>query len=298
MVKDATAMFGHLSLGAGFPVRIMAVINLSPESFYGGSVATTPGEISARVTRAVEDGADIVDIGGMSTAPYLKSEVPEEVEMVRVRDALRAISDAGVPVSVDTLRATVAEVALNGGASVINDVSGLKNDPRMAAVVKDHGASLLAMAHSSRQSGSRPIVQIRQALRESMRIAERAGIDAQRIALDPGIGFFKDEGAGRAFSPQRLMSWAEWDCEVLAHLRGLQALRRPLCVGVSRKSFLGRLANVKTPAERLPASLAATAISVMNGADMIRTHDVSETLQAVRVAEAISGRGLRAARAS
>ncbi|MDA4114121.1 MAG: dihydropteroate synthase [Thaumarchaeota archaeon] len=298
MVGAGTAKFGPLSLGAGFPVRIMAVINLSPESFYGGSVATTPGEISARVRRAVEDGADIVDIGGMSTAPYLKSEVPEEVETARVRDALEAIADAKVTISVDTLRSAVAEVALNHGASVINDVSGLKNDPRMAGVVKDHGASLLAMAHSSRLSSSRPILQIRRALKESMRIAESAGIDVQRIALDPGIGFFKDEGAGRAFSPQRLMSWEEWDCDVLANLMTLETLQRPLCIGVSRKSFLGKIAKVKTPAERLSASLAATAIAVMNGADLIRTHDVSETLQAVRVAEAIRRRGPRATRAS
>ena len=298
MVRDRTAKFGPLSLGAGFPVRIMAVVNLSPESFYGGSIAITPQEISSRVRKAVEDGADIVDIGGMSTAPYLKSEVSGEVETARVRDALQAIADTSVTISVDTLRATVAEVALNGGASVINDVSGLKNDPRMAGVVKDHGASLLAMAHSSREYRSRPILQIRKALKDSMRIAERAGIDASLIALDPGIGFFKDQGAGKAFSPQKLMSWEEWDCEVLADLSALDTLRRPLCLGVSRKSFLGKIAKVKTPAERLPASLAATAIAVMNGADMIRTHDVSETLQAVRIAEAIRGRGPRAAQVS
>src|SRR5580698_7649354 len=149
MVRYGTAKLGPMSLGAGFPVRIMAVVNLSPESFYDGSVAVTPEEISSRVRKAVEDGADIVDIGGMSTAPYLKSEVSEEVETARVRDALRAIAGTGATVSVDTLRASVAGVALNSGASVINDVSGLKNDPRMAGVVKDHGASLLAMAHSS-----------------------------------------------------------------------------------------------------------------------------------------------------
>lgn len=288
-MKDKPAKLGSVSLGPGLPVRIMAAVNVSPESFYKGSVATTPEEISSRVKKAVEDGADIVDIGAMSTAPYLhKNETSEEVELSRIKRALDAISEVcNVDVSIDTLRASVADASLRAGASVVNDVSGLKNDPEMAKVIREHGASLLAMAHSSRLSKAKPIAQVRHSLKETLRIAEKAGIDNRRIVLDPGIGFFREEGTGEAYSPQKLMPWHEWDCHVLANLRELEPLHRPLCVGLSRKSFLGKILSLERPDERLPASLAATAIAVMNGASMIRTHDVKETVQAVRVAEAI-----------
>ena len=133
---------------------------------------------------------------------------------------------------------------------------------------------------------------------ETLRIARRAGIDDGSVVLDPGIGFFREEGTGRAYSRQKLMPWYEWDVKVLADLRKLEPLGRPICVGVSRKSFLGKIAGVKEPEERLAASLAASAVAVMNGASMIRTHDVGETLQAVRVAEAIQARGRPAAPAS
>ncbi|MGA2663759.1 MAG: dihydropteroate synthase, partial [Nitrososphaerales archaeon] len=232
------------------------------------------------------------DLGAMSTAPYLENEVPAEVERDRIASALRAIAGSGVTVSVDTMRASVAESALRNGATVVNDVSGLRGDPRMAAVVKDHGASLLAMAHSSRASRAGPLARVGADLEGTLRAAVGAGIEEDRVVLDPGIGFYREEGAGAAYSPQRLMPWDRWDATVLAGLEGLRALGRPLCVGLSRKSFLGRILGLPDPDDRLPASVAAAAIAVMNGAAMVRTHDVAETLQAVRVAEAVrSSRG-------
>jgi dihydropteroate synthase len=291
----SVAKLGPVRVGSGFPVRIIAAINVSPESFYGGSVANTPEKISAMASKISTEGADILDIGAMSTAPYLKNEISQEVESARIRSALRTVMETGhVTVSVDTLRASVADVALRNGASIINDVSGLKNDAGMARVIKDHGASLLAMAHSSKTSKVAPIARVRQALSETMRIAQREGIAEQHIVLDPGIGFFREEGAGRAYSPQKLMPWYEWDCHVLANLRKLETLRRPLCVGLSRKSFLGKILNLENPEERLPASLAATAVAVMNGANVVRTHDVRETVQAVRIVEAMTRRSRRA----
>jgi dihydropteroate synthase len=233
----------------------------------------------------------------MSTAPYLESEVTEELERERIAEALRVVEGLEAVISVDTLRASVAELALKRGASIINDVSGLKNDEKMARVVKEHGASLLAMAHSSVGSRARPMVQVRESLRRTLAIARRAGIQEESIVLDPGIGFFREEGAGRAYSPQGLMPWHEWDSVVLADLGELRVLGRPLCVGLSRKSFLGKILKLDDPGERLPGSIAATAMAVMNGADMIRTHDVKETVQAVRVVEAIMRRGPRAERA-
>jgi dihydropteroate synthase len=291
-----TARLGALRVGRGFPVRILAAVNVSPESFYKGSVATSRGDISSMVARAEEQGADMVDIGAMSTAPYLANEVTEELEKERIGAALRAIAGVRVIVSVDTMRAGVADYALDNGATVVNDVSGLKNDVGMAKVVKDHGASLIAMAHSSEGSRRRPLFQVREALRETLRIAAKAGIDQSRIVVDPGIGFFREEGAGLAYSSQKLSPWYDWDVEVLAGLEGLDVLGRPLCVGLSRKSFIGKLLGIDDPGERLTGSIAATALAVANGADMIRTHDILETVQTVRVAGAILGRGPRASR--
>jgi dihydropteroate synthase len=279
----------------------MAAVNASPESFYKGSVASSAKAVSRRVRQAVEGGADVIDIGGASTAPYLEAGVSEEVERSRVLAALGAATEAlegrRTPISVDTVRASVADAALRGGASIVNDVSGLKDDPLMPKVVREMGASLLAMAHSKRTSNAGPIAQVRSALGESLRLAERAGIEVDRIALDPGIGFFRDQ-AGRTSSRQTVMPWYEWDCEVVANLRALRSLGRPLGVGLSRKSFLGKILELDKPEHRLAGSLAVTAIAVMNGAHLVRTHDVGETLQAVRVAEAVRARGQRGSRAS
>jgi dihydropteroate synthase len=298
-----SAKLGSVSVGDGLPVRIMAAINASPESFYKASVADTAQGVSTRVRQAIDEGADLIDIGGASTAPYLKGEVSEEVEIARVRAALlvavEAVGDSRTAISVDTVRGPVADMALRSGASVINDVSGLKGDPEMSRIVRDGGASLLAMAHSTQSSGiRRPIALTSQSLRETLRIAERAGIDERRIVLDPGIGFFRNDAGSRTSSQQSVMPWYEWDCEVIANLGKLRPLGRPLGVGLSRKSFLGQILKLGTPEERLAGSLAVTAVAVMNGAHLIRTHDVRETLQAVRVAEAVKARGLPADLAS
>jgi dihydropteroate synthase len=284
------AQLGSVSVGDGHPVRIMAAINVSPESFYKGSVAVTDQDVSVRIRKAVEDGADLIDIGAMSTAPYFKGEVSGEVEASRVLAALGAISESEkvhAAISVDTVRASVARAALDNGATVINDVSGLLNDADMAGVINDRGASLLAMAHSLDASRERPMTRVRNALRDTLKMAKRAGIDERCIVVDPGIGFFREDGVGRAYSPQKIMPWYEWDCQVLARLRELRPLGRPVCVGLSRKSFLGKVLGLESPEERLPASLAAAAVAVLNGASLIRTHDVKETVQAVRTVEAI-----------
>ncbi|MGH9920975.1 MAG: dihydropteroate synthase, partial [Nitrososphaerales archaeon] len=129
-------------------------------------------------------------------------------------------------------------------------------------------------------------------------IAERADIDERLIVLDPGIGFFRNDPGTATSSRQTLMPWYEWDCEVIANLRELRPLARPLGVGLSRKSFLGRILSLESPEDRLLGSLAVTAIAVSNGVQLVRTHDVRETLQAVRAAEAVRARGPRAGRAA
>ena len=295
---NSSAKLGLLSVGHDFPVRIMAAINVGPESFYKGSVASTPRKISAAVRNAVADGADIVDIGAMSSAPHLDNQISAQVELARMHRALAAVEEPSkITISVDTSRASVADAALRNGASIINDVSGLKHDANMGRVIRERGGSLLAMAHSPKVSGAKPIARIRQALKETLQIADKEGIERRRIVLDPGIGFFAAKGTGFGFSPQNVVPWFDWNYMVLAELGELESLGRPLCVGVSRKAFLTRALGLRKPEERLPASLAATAIAVMNGASMIRTHDVKETVQAVRIAEAIAkARGRREGR--
>jgi dihydropteroate synthase len=289
---EPSARLGSLAVGGRSPVRIMAAVNVSPESFYKGSVATEPAEVRARALRAVADGADIIDIGGASTAPYLSTQVSEETETSRVVAALRACEASGgeTRFSVDTVRAHVADAALREGASVVNDVSGLKHDTLMARTIREHGASLLAMAHSRTASRLRPIPRVRKALEETLEVAGRAGIDQRSIVLDPGIGFFRKDPASETASRQAVMPWFEWDCEVLANLGDLVGVGRPLGVGLSRKSFIGELLGLKSPEDRLSGSLALTALAVVNGASLVRTHDVAETLRAVRVAEAVRRR--------
>lgn len=287
---QGTAKLGSVLVGGGCPVRIMAAVNVSPESFYKGSVAGTDGLLRERAEKAESEGADMLDLGGMATAPYLKNEVSAGLELSRIVGAMKAVSFSSLPVSVDTMRASVADAALRLGATIVNDVSGLKGDPGMARVVRERGASLLAMANSPGGSSLRPVSRVKAALKETLTIAEKAGLEPKKLALDPGIGFFREEGAGMAYSPQSLMPWYEWDLEVIAGLKALKVLGRPLSVGVSRKSFIGEILGLEDPGMRLSGSIAATAIAVGNGADMVRTHDVKESREAVRVAEALSKR--------
>ncbi|WP_048148104.1 dihydropteroate synthase [Palaeococcus ferrophilus] len=256
--------------------RVMGVINVSPESFYKGSVKRDEGALVETVIRMVEDGASFIDIGAKSTAPYLETQIPVEEEIERAVWAIKTIRDhVEVPISIDTTSARVAEEALKAGANIINDVTGLKGDPDMAKVAADHGVPVVLCAHGSVRNLSDPVHTVMDMLQESLTIAGNAGIE--EVALDPAIGFLRPE-----WPP-----WYEWDSKVLANLNVLKALGRPLLVGVSRKSFIGAITGRKDPSERLPGSLSATAIAVWNGANIIRAHDVRETLDAIRVAEFI-----------
>lgn len=265
-----------LDVGDGSPVRVMAVLNVSPESFYQGSVHTQHEQIISRAQAMVNAGANIIDVGAMSTAPYLKTAISEEEECTRLVRAIASIAPyVSIPISADTKRAAPARAALAVGATIINDVGGLRYDPQMAAVVASSGAGVILMAGESTPQPGSPIVRIRIALRESLQIANRSGIAPQRIVLDPGIGFFR----------QPEISWHEWDRVVLRDLASLHDLGFPLLVGVSRKSFIGKVLNQPNAADRLIGSLTCAAIAVYNGAHIIRAHDVKETVEAVRMAE-------------
>lgn len=256
----------------------MGALNVSPESFYYGSVHVGDDALLAAALGMVEAGAQLVDIGARSTAPYRETEVDEDEELERLVRAVSLLAGKlPVPVSADTARPGPARAALEAGARVLNDVSGLA-DPQLARLAAAHEASVILMASPAtlggRASGD-PIGTVRRALEASLARARAAGIADERIVLDPGIGFFRDEA----------VPWDAWDASVLARLGELRDLGRPLGVGISRKSFVGAMTGRRAPGERLPGSLAATAVAVWQGAALVRTHDVAETVDAVRVAE-------------
>jgi dihydropteroate synthase len=272
------ATLADLEVGDGFPVRLMGAINVSPESFYQGSVAAGETALRAKAEQMAAEGADVLDIGAMSTAPYLPTEITEEEELRRLSRAIGIVRKAvGVPIAADTKRGRVALAALDAGADVINDVTGLRYDPDMARIVAQRAQGAILMASEGGPKTGDPIETVRGLLEESLQLIRKAGVPGHRVVLDPGIGFFR----------KAAIPWHVWDCEVLRRLAELRTLGRPLLVGISRKSFIGKIVGQADPGNRLAGSLAATAIAVVNGVHMIRTHDVGPTREAVRMAETL-----------
>ncbi|MCP8316108.1 MAG: dihydropteroate synthase [archaeon] len=268
----------RVKIGDEHPVRIIGVINVSPESFYKGSVRTTPNEIASLAKKIEEEGADIIDIGAMSTAPYLKTAISVEEEIKRLSMAINVVKEnVSLPISADTTRSKSAEAAIKAGADIINDVYGLKGDENMAKVVSDYDVGIIIAAHVIEQSEGNPIEKVMMALKESLDIARKAGIPEKKIVIDPAIGFIRNTS----------LPWYVWDCYVIKNLKQLHEFNKPICIAVSRKSFIGKILNIKEPEERLFGSLSATAIAVYNGAHIVRTHDVIATLQVVRLVEFI-----------
>ena len=273
------AIVAGVSVGDGLDVAVVGVLNVSPESFYSGSVVVDADRLLQAGEAMARAGAAWLDVGAMSTAPYLEARIPEALEADRLHWAVGLLTaKLDLPVSADVSRVGAARAALEAGARMINDVTGLVGDPGLARLIAEAGAGLVLMAGpAAAPPAGEPVATVRAALQRSLAIARGAGIPDERILVDPGIGFFRGDG----------VTWPDWDCRVLAGLATLHALGRPLYVGVSRKSFIGAVAGVADPAERLPGSLAATAAAVLGGAHVIRAHDVAETVQAVRVAQAI-----------
>lgn len=274
--SPALSQLAGLEIGDAVPVRVMGVLNVSTESFYQGSVHESPAHLAEAACAMIDAGANIIDIGAMSTAPYLKTLISEAEETARLAWAVNAVAaKVHVPISADTKRASAARVALACGARIINDVSGLKHDPQMAPLIGASAEGAILMASEPVPRPGLPLERIIHALQESVEVATHAGIPRARIVLDPGIGFFRQPG----------LSWDEWDCLVLRELEQLRHLGFPLLVGASRKSFIGKILNQANPTDRLIGSLTCAAIAVYNGAHIIRAHDVKETVEAVRMAE-------------
>jgi dihydropteroate synthase len=275
------ANLAGVEVGDGFPVRILGAINVSPESFYKGSVAADESGLRQRAERMAAEGADMIDVGAMSTAPYLETEIAEAEEIRRLLWAVGILRKAtALPISADTKRSRVALAALDAGAAVINDISGFRHDPVMAHVTAQRSDGAILMASESAPGAQDPVGTLRDLLQQGLDLADAAGLPRNRIVLDPGIGFFR----------KAALSWEAWDCEVLRRLGEFRALGRPILIGLSRKSFIGKILGKPDPDDRLIGSLAATAIAVLNGAHAVRTHDVAATRDAIRMAEALRPR--------
>jgi len=260
----------------GTRTYLMGIVNVSPDSFSGDGVAE-PSRAVALAHLMVQDGADIIDVGGESTRPG-SAPISTEEETSRVVPVLQALSrELAVPLSVDTYKYEVAEAALDCGAAVLNDIWALKAEPRLADLAARYGAWIVLMSNQRDISPRHDVefddivATVKQDLLRATGEAVRRGVPAERIIVDPGIGFGKTQ-------PQNL--------ELLRRLDELRTLGFPLLVGTSRKSVLGHVLNLP-PSERTEATAATVALSIERGADMVRVHDVKEMWRVCRVADAI-----------
>jgi len=283
---------GNVHVGNSNPVRIMGILNTSPESFYKKSISTSRQRIVNAVHRMEDEGADFIDVGGMSTAPYLSTMVSEKTEAGRIIKAVKIIQQASnLPISVDTCRSAIAREALELGVDIINDVTGLKYDHMMPKIIEKYRPSLVLCAYSKKTITGNQLLKTKYLLRESLEIAKSAKIYSTKIVLDPAIGFFRNKGRNSFFTKIN-SDWVKRDLLILENLRSIK-LNNPILVSVSNKSFIGKILKKQNPSDRLAGSLAAEAVCVLNGADIIRTHNVSETREAVTVAQKLSKTGKR-----
>ena len=252
---------------------VMGVLNITPDSFSDGGQFIAPEAALAQARRMIAEGADIIDIGAESTRPYGDAEpVSADQELKRLQPILADVVSLGVAVSIDSMKSAVVGWAIDAGASMANDVWGLQRDPDMAALLAARRSPVIVMHNRDCADAGIDIMQdIAAFFARSIEIATRAGISRENIVLDPGIGFGK--------TPDQSMI-------ALARLRELDAFGLPLLVGASRKRFISSV-SPSEPHQRLGGSIAAHLAAAKGGARIIRTHDVAETVQALRVAAAI-----------
>ncbi len=269
---------GRFSLPVGERTLVMGILNVTPDSFSDGGRYLDPEKAVERGLQMEADGADIIDIGGESTRPGAEV-IPENEEIRRVSPVIESLADKlKIPISIDTRKSAVARAAVHAGAGMINDISGLKFDHGMAELAADLAIPVVVMHASadpsimqSRVDYDDLISDIYTQLEKSLNTAVQAGIDPSQVIVDPGIGFGKT---------------VQQNFTILKDLERFREIGSPLLVGVSRKSFIGKTLNVEEP-QRLIGTAAAVTACVMNGADIVRVHDVRVMIQAVRIAEHI-----------
>lgn len=250
---------------------VMGILNITPDSFSDGGRFLQTDRALRRVEEMIEEGADIIDIGGESTRPGYTLLTDEE-EIRRVRPVIEKVkSEFNVPISLDTYKPAVAKAGIEAGADLINDIWGLKYDPAMAEVIAQAGVSCCLM-HNRREADYRNYLEdVLTDLRETLELAHRAGIPDERIMLDPGVGF------GKTY---------ENNLEILSHLDVLGTLGYPVLLGASRKSVIGNTLSLPVE-ERLEGTLATTVCAVLKGASYVRVHDIKENVRVIQMTEAI-----------
>ena len=276
---------GKVLVGDNYPARVMGIINTSPESFYKESIKTNTKEIVETAIEMQNSGADVIDIGSMSTAPYLQTIISIEEEIRRMKQAINIVrKNCNLPISIDTPRSRVAKEAIAFGANAINDITGLKYDKEMADIVSKSNLPVIVGAYNRNKSLPKAnldkISGTIKLLKESITIAKRAGISDDNIIIDPSIGFFRVDGKNPFFTEMKDVPWYSRDIEVISKLNNIKKLSKPICISVSRKSFIGKLLKLDTE-DRLIPTLVCEVMSTLNGANLIRTHNVRETVQAL-----------------
>lgn len=258
---------------------VMGVLNVTPDSFYDGGRYAEIESAVGRALQMAEEGADIIDIGGESTRPG-SQPVPQEEELRRVLPVIEAVrARVDVPISIDTTKSRVAEGALQAGACMVNDISGLGFDPRMAEVVAQAGALCCIMHIQGTPQTMQKNPQYTDVVRdisayfeERLALAERAGIPRRNVWLDPGIGFGKT---------------VEHNLQILRRLREFTAFGLPILIGTSRKSFIGKVLGNLPPEDRLEGTAATVAVAILNGANAVRVHDVQAMVHVTRMVDAV-----------
>ena len=262
----------------GSRTYVMGVINLTPDSFSGDGVGTDADAAVAQGTRMVEEGADLLDVGGESTRPgHVPVSVAEEIS--RTESVVRRLArESRVPVSIDTYKHEVAELAVAAGATILNDVWGLTRSPIIAELAARERCGLVLMHNQEGTEYARDLLEeVKGFLSEAVARARSAGVPAERIIVDPGIGFGKT---------------ADQNWEVMRRFDELKELGQPILVGTSRKSFIGKLLDAPVE-DRFEGTMATVVAAVLRGADIVRVHDVAQMTRAVRVADRMvrPGRG-------
>jgi dihydropteroate synthase len=256
----------------GARTYVMGVVNVTPDSFSGDGLGADVDAAVRQALRMVEEGADILDVGGESTRPGF-AEVTAEVELARVIPVVEGIvTQTTAPISIDTYKASVARAALKAGAHLINDVHGFRREPEVAAVAAEFGVPAIAMHIQRGREFHDTIGDVTAGLLKSLRIARDQGLSEERVIIDPGFNF--------GWTPEQAL-------EILRRLGELRVLGRPILVGASRKSTIGIVLGDAPVEERLEGTAASVAISIANGADIVRVHDVKEMVRVAKVADAI-----------
>ena len=280
---------GNITVGTKNKITIMGILNTSPESFYKNSIKSTKSQITKHVIELEETGANIIDIGGMSTAPYLKTIVSEKLESERVTKTIKIIQNlSNIPISVDTCRASVAKNALELGIDIINDISGLKYDVNMPKIIEKYNPSLILCAYSKKLVKGNTILETKKLLNESIEIAQNAQISKNKIVVDPAIGFFRRSSIIKNKLPYTKINydWFERDIEIIRNLKSLKT-RFPILISISNKSFLGKVLGKEDPADRNTGTAITEMLSIINGASIIRTHNPKITSDVIQMTNSL-----------